>query len=207
MAGLYSPDARYSNEPMLLARFRHLATFLMLCLSPCWPIHAAAAEARTHVRQEGNLLLVDGWLEVNVERALAWSVLTDYERFPQFVPGIRMNRLLGERDGGKFVEQQGEMNANGLRMPYGGQMRIEEVPGQGLRILFLNGLFKDVQGEWKIGGAKPLRLEYRMRMDLLKAPFPPMLATRMAEQQVRVWVGAFAGEMERLRKPEGQSKP
>ena len=44
---------------------------------------------------------------------------------------------------------------------------------------------------------RPLKLTYRMDMDLMKTPFPPPLAPAIAEQQVRTWVEVFGREMER----------
>ena len=137
-----------------LSRYVHfgLAVCLAIGLAP-----AQAAEMQTRVRQDGNWLMVDGWLAVNVDATLAWQVLTDYERFPSFVPGIHSNRVLAADNGRKLVEQQGEMLVGSLRMPYGGQMQIQETRGQGLDIRFISGLFKDVQGEWRIEPRKPLK--------------------------------------------------
>jgi ribosome-associated toxin RatA of RatAB toxin-antitoxin module len=186
-----------------MPRPAHLATIPLLCLWLCAAGPAAAAEMQTQVRQQGNLLLVDGWLSVGVEPPLAWQVLTDYEQFPNFVPGIRVNRILASKGPHKLVEQQGEMQAGSLRMAYGGQMQIEEAPGQGLQIRFLTGLFKDLEGEWRIDARKPLRLSYQMRLDLMKSPLPPPLAPQFAEQQVRTWVTVFAREMEQRQKNKG----
>jgi ribosome-associated toxin RatA of RatAB toxin-antitoxin module len=165
-----------------------------------------AAEMQTRRRQEGNWLLVDGWLAVGVDIGLAWQVLTDYENFPAFVPGIRSNRILSTQGHRKLVEQQGEMLAGSLRMPYAGQMQIHETPGQGLQIRFISGLFKDVEGEWRIEARKPLKLAYQMRVDMMKSPFPAPLAPQIAEQQVRTWVTAFAQEMEQRHNNKGAAK-
>jgi hypothetical protein len=84
-----------------------------------------------------------------------------------------------------------------FRMPYTGQMRVEEHAGEGLEILFLSGPFKDARGEWNMQPGRPLKLTYRMDMDLMKTSFPPPLAPAIAEQQVRTWVEVFGREMER----------
>jgi len=181
----------------------HLAIIHLFCLCLLGMETAMAAEMQTTVRQQGTLLLVDGWLSVCVEPGLAWQVLTDYEHFPNFVPGIRVNRVLASHGPTKLVEQQGEMQAGTLRMPYGGQMQIQESPGLGLQIRFISGLFKDVEGEWRIDSRKPLKLSYQMRMDTMKSPLPPTLAPQFAEQQVRTWVTVFAQEMEARQKEKG----
>lgn len=164
-------------------------------------VWAAAADMHVDVRQSGMQLSVEGWLDTRVSRELAWSVLTDYERFPDFVPGIRANRITRAEGNEKTVEQKGEISTALFRLAYEGAMRVEETPGKGLTIRFLTGPFKDVRGEWRMEAGedkKPrtLRLVYQLDMDMMKTPFPPPLAPAIAEQQVRTWVEVFAREME-----------
>lgn len=83
-----------------------------------------------------------------------------------------------------LVEQQGELLAGSLRIPYGGQMLIQESPGLGLQIGFLSGLFKDVEGEWRIESMKPFKLYYQMR----------------------TWVIIFAQEMALRQKNKGATR-
>ena len=149
------------------------------------------------VRQEGAQLKVEGVLRTTADLATAWTVLTDYPRFPEFVPGIHGNRVLEVNANSKLIEQRGEVVSGPFRLVYTGQMRVEERPGEGLVIQFVSGPFKDVRGEWDIEPGRPLKMIYRMRMDLAKSPFPPPLAPAIAEQQVRTWVEVFGREMER----------
>lgn len=180
---------------MKTARYFALVCILLAPLAPAW----AAPDMQISVRQAGNLLSVEGWLQTHATRELAWSVLTDYARFPKFVPGILVNRVLNAAGPIKTIEQQGEIVTGMLRMRYEGTMRVEEKPGHGLTIRFLTGPFKDAQGEWRLeneGKQPPYRLVYQLNMDLMKSPFPPPLAPSIAEQQVRLWVETFAREMD-----------
>jgi|JFJP01.1.fsa_nt_gi ribosome-associated toxin RatA of RatAB toxin-antitoxin module len=163
-----------------------------------------AAETRMNVRQTGSMLMVEGQLEVPVNQTTAWAVLTDYARFPEFVPGLNSSRLLEERNTSKWVEQRGTVIAGQFRMPFQGVVKIEELRPEGqpgvIRVAFISGPLKDVQGEWNIKPGKPLDLSYRMQMDLMKSPFPPPLAVTIIEQQVRTWVEAFAHEMQVMKR-------
>ncbi|MDO9225347.1 MAG: SRPBCC family protein [Pseudomonadota bacterium] len=161
---------------------------------------SAATDTPLTVIQRGNQLSVEGWLETRATREIAWSVLTDYEYFPEFVPGIRANRVLETQGRVKIVAQSGEVVTGMLKLLYEGTIRIEEFPDEGLSILFLSGPFKEVRGEWRMERAEkkqPLRLVYRMNMDMMKTPFPPPLAPSIAEQQVRTWVDVFGREMDK----------
>ena len=160
----------------------------------------AGADTPLTVIQSGGELTVEGWLETGASRKIAWSVLTDYEHFPEFVPGIRVNRVLETQGRVKTIAQSGEVVTGMFKLLYEGTMRIEEFPDEGLSILFLSGPFKEVRGEWRMERAekkRPLRLVYRMNMDMMKTPFPPPLAPSIAEQQVRTWVDMFGREMDK----------
>lgn len=178
-----------------------LQTLLLSCLLAL-PAHAA--EPRMSMRQAGNLLTVEGQLDVPVNRTTAWAVLTDYARFSEFVPGITSSRILEQRDNLKMLEQRGVVNAGQFRMPFQGAVRVEERLREGrpdsLVIAFVSGPMKDIQGEWNIKSGAPLELSYRMQMDLMKSPFPPPIAVTIIEQQVRTWVEAFAREMQAVKR-------
>ncbi len=148
-------------------------------------------------RQEGMILVVEGWLHTKADRATAWAVLTDYNRFPDFVPGITGNQVLDANNGSKTIAQRGQVLAGQVRMAYEGIMRVTEHRQEGMDIQFLSGPFKDVGGTWRMAPGRPLKLSYSMRMDLSKTPFPPPLAPSIAQQQVSTWVDAFGREIER----------
>jgi len=178
------------------------ATFL-LCLAlvlPC-PGRAQTGDApsatRLNIRQEGMILWVEGWMQTRADRATAWAVLTDYARFPEFVPGISSNQVLEAGNDTKTIAQRGQVQAGQVRMPYEGIMRVTELRPEGMDIQFITGPFKDVGGSWRMSAGRPLKLSYSMRMDLSKTPFPPPLAPTIAQQQVSSWVEAFGQEIER----------
>jgi ribosome-associated toxin RatA of RatAB toxin-antitoxin module len=179
-----------------------LATFL-LCIALALPVagraqgQAAQAAAQLSTRQEGMVLVVEGWMRTLADRATAWAVLTDYDRFPAFVPGISGNRVLESGNGIKTIAQRGQVLAGQVRMPYEGIMRVTEHRLEGMDIQFLSGPFKDVGGSWRMDGDGPLTLRYSLRMDLSRTPFPPPLAPTIAQQQVSTWVDAFGREIER----------
>ncbi len=143
------------------------------------------------------MLTVDGWIMTRTDRKTVWAVLTDYAHFPEFVPGIFNNQVVESNNGVKTIAQRGEVVAGQFRMPYEGIMRVEERAGEGLKIHFLTGLFKDVWGEWHIQAGQPLKLTYQMRMDLSKTAFPAVMAPAIVELQVRTWVQELEREMER----------
>jgi ribosome-associated toxin RatA of RatAB toxin-antitoxin module len=199
---LFSIRVKSLAHTLLLSRLLLLS--MLLSALPAEAQTSTQAHAQISVRQEGNILTVEGAMVTSLTRLNAWTVLTDYARFPEFVPGVYSNRVIEQRNDIKLIDQRGMISNNQFQMPYQGVMRVEErkrdgVP-EGMKILFLNGPLKDVQGEWNIQPGKPLGLTYRMRMDLTKTPFPPPMAASIVEQQVRTWVDAFSREMQAVKR-------
>lgn len=170
--------------------------------------YALAAEPPTiQAQQVGTRLLVSGAISVPVSPAVAWAVLTDYERIPEFVPGMRVSRVIETSGNTKVVEQQGEMQANNMRMLYLGNLRIVEEPSSRLSLQFVSGNFRGMQGQWAIEGkASPVNLAYQLDFDA-GTPYPSPVMSGLMQQQVLHWVASLSAEMERRAQLEPQPKP
>jgi ribosome-associated toxin RatA of RatAB toxin-antitoxin module len=170
--------------------------------------YATAASLPTvNFQQQGTRLLVSGELIVPVAPATAWAVLTDYERVPEFVPGMRVSRILEKGDNTRVLEQQGEMQANNMRMLYLGTLRVVEEPSSKLHVQFLSGTFRNMQGQWSLKGkAAPVTLAYQLDYDT-GTPYPSPVMVGMLQQQVIHWVSSLAAEMERRPPPKAEAKP
>ncbi|HEX5674053.1 MAG TPA: SRPBCC family protein [Azonexus sp.] len=161
----------------------------------------AAAPPAVNFQQQGTHLLVSGELTVPVSPATAWAVLTDYERVPEFVPGMRVSRVLEQSGNTRVVEQQGEMQANNMRMLFMGTLRITEEPTSRLSVQFLSGTFRNMQGQWTLQGKRaPVTLAYQLDFDA-GTPYPSPVMVGMLQQQVVHWVSSLAAEMERRPPP------
>jgi ribosome-associated toxin RatA of RatAB toxin-antitoxin module len=166
----------------------------------------AAAPPAVNFQQQGTHLLVSGELTVPVSPATAWAVLTDYERVPEFVPGMRVSRVLEQSGNTRVVEQQGEMQANNMRMLYMGTLRITEEPTSRLSVQFLSGTFRNMQGQWTLQGKRaPVTLAYQLDFDA-GTPYPSPVMVGMLQQQVIHWVSSLAAEMERRPPPKPEPR-
>ena len=166
----------------------------------------AAAPPAVNFQQQGTHLLVSGELTVPVSPVTAWAVLTDYERVPEFVPGMRVSRVLEQSGNTRVVEQQGEMQANNMRMLFMGTLRITEEPTSRLSVQFLSGTFRNMQGQWTLQGKRaPVTLVYQLDFDA-GTPYPSPVMVGMLQQQVVHWVSSLAAEMERRPPPKPEPK-
>jgi ribosome-associated toxin RatA of RatAB toxin-antitoxin module len=166
----------------------------------------ASAPPAVNFQQQGTHLLVSGELTVPVSPATAWAVLTDYERVPEFVPGMRVSRVLEQSGNTRVVEQQGEMQANNMRMLYMGTLRITEEPTSRVSVQFLSGTFRNMQGQWTLQGKRaPVTLAYQLDFDA-GTPYPSPVMVGMLQQQVIHWVTSLAAEMERRPPPKPEPR-
>jgi ribosome-associated toxin RatA of RatAB toxin-antitoxin module len=195
---------RFTNPPVFRAFLA--AARLLLGLTVVGAGQAFAADPPTvNFQQQGTHLLVSGEVLVPVSPATAWTVLTDYEGIPRFVPGVRVSRVIERSGNTHVVQQQGEMQANNMRMFYFGTIRFTEEPSSRLAVHFLDGTFRNMQGKWLLEGKRaPVKLAYHLDFDT-GTPYPAPAMVMMLQQQVVHWVGSLAAEMERRPKANGKA--
>jgi len=95
--------------------------------------HAHAARLHVVVEREGRdvTIAADTW--IGADAPTAWRVLTDYERYVDFVPGLRESRVLHRHDGHVTVVQSGDVSWLLLHWPLDAVYEIDESPVSGLR--------------------------------------------------------------------------
>src|SRR4051812_42022212 len=96
--------ARLAQLPLRI----RLPFALLLVLAAGAPAHAA--RLKVVIEREGMdvTIAADTW--ISADAPTAWRVLTDYERYVEFVPGIRESRVLDRRDGHVTVAQSGDVS-------------------------------------------------------------------------------------------------
>jgi ribosome-associated toxin RatA of RatAB toxin-antitoxin module len=177
--------------------------WIMLVLIATIPALPARADIPVQVIQAGGATFVTGEIRAPVNRQQAWEVLTDYGRYAEIVPGMRVSRLVGESNGIKMVEQAGEMRSGYLRLAYNGMLQIQENYPDDVRIRFATGTFRNTMGEWQIKpvGKKEVTISYKLRLDPA-SPYPPQMLSSVAPAQVQSWVDSFAAELTRIGKQD-----
>src|SRR5262245_26418729 len=92
---------------------RRFACWLIVLLALVDPV--AASEHLNHfdVTRDAGSYRIDASADLDADEAVVWGTLTDYEKLPQFVPGIRSVRVLATHEqAGKqrlLIEQAGEL--------------------------------------------------------------------------------------------------
>ena len=89
--------------------WRGPAAWLAFALSLPWgPLVAAPSEIEVDAARAGELIEVRAQATVKAPLAVVWSTLTDYERLPEFIPGLKKSRILSRVGATTMIEQSGE---------------------------------------------------------------------------------------------------
>lgn len=119
-----------------------LAAALMI-VAAAMPIPAKSAPALdVTVAMRGGTVVVDVRMEVHVDVAHAWAVLTDYPHMAQFVSDLRFSEVLEDNDNVLLVRQIGETRFGLLRFAYDTVRKVVLTPMVGIRSDLVSGDFK-----------------------------------------------------------------
>src|SRR5256885_13258044 len=92
---------------------RRFACSLIVLLVLFDPLSASARLSRFEVTYDAAGYRVDASADLEADQTVVWETLTDYEKLPQFVPGIHRVRVLATHEqAGKqrlLIEQAGEL--------------------------------------------------------------------------------------------------
>ena len=69
---------------------------------------AAAASITIDAERDGDAIDIRASVVLNADAATAWRVLTDYDRYTEFIPDLRVSRVVARRDATVTVEQSGD---------------------------------------------------------------------------------------------------
>ena len=74
----------------------------------------AAGEVKVEASRKGEFIDVRAHAAIDAPLSVIWTTLTDYDRLPEFIPGLRKSKVISRSGGTVVVEQSGEAKANWL---------------------------------------------------------------------------------------------
>lgn len=172
----------------------------------------AAAQTSTDVRvtHEGRAFQVQAEAELQADVRTAWQTVTDYERLPQFVPGMRSVQVLARRVDASseklLIEQIGEFRLLWLVQPVRVWLEVEHEPFERVRARAVHpsgvraesSTLHAFEGQYELTALNRhrTRLSYRARFELGATQLPvlgPLAVRRTMVAQFR----ALVDEIER----------
>ncbi len=102
------------------------------------------------VTREGDSIRTEARVDLAVAPALAWAVLTEYERYPRFISSMRDSRIVSRNLGGLVVEQKGRFSFLFFSQDIEARMLVSEFPPNIIESSVLEGNFKVMNGRYEL---------------------------------------------------------
>ncbi len=131
---------------------------------------AAAYQPNARARVDRSLILGDidivAFVDVPADAAVAWSVLTDYNKLAEFVPDMHVSRVISKPGEVPHVYQKGDKTWLLIGMPLEMVFRMDETPSSRIKFRLVSGNIKKMFGEWLIVQKGAItRINYRAHME------------------------------------------
>lgn len=125
---------------------------------------APEPQVATTVRRDGEFFSVTASAVVPVPRSVAWGVLTDYDRYPEFAPDIDHSRVVSRTANGLVVDQKGRMTFLFFSQPVDARLAVIESPPSLVSTRALAGNLRDFTGRYRLTEvAGGVRVDYDAR--------------------------------------------
>src|SRR6185312_16608774 len=105
-----------------------LSFLLTLAIASATAAPTGAPSIDVHVERSGDTVVIACSASLQADAATAWSVLTDYARYRNFIPGVQSSRVVARRGTSVVVEQSDELAWWIWRVPVRVRFEIDESP-------------------------------------------------------------------------------
>ena len=176
-----------------------LASALTLIAAPPMTARAQAPapDISSDVSQDGDFISVTASAELAVPQALAFQVLTDYERYPEFIPDIDHSKVLLRQGTGLVLEQRGTMKFLFFSQPIDIQLAVVESAPNRVVSRVLGGNLRGFSGRYELQPvAGGVRITYSSRF-IPAFVLPELLGTLIVRNVFVKGFEAILREMQR----------
>ena len=181
---------------------RTLYKLLALALLAAQAAAACGADdVAVEVERKGRSFAVRAGATVAAPVSLVWEVLTDYERLPQFIPGISKSIVQAREANRVVVEQTGEARFLVFSFPIEVRLEVRESPQTSVVSRAVAGNLRRMEGRYELhleGGSVRLRYTGEMEPDF---GIPRVLGTLLVRSMVEEQFTAMVAEIERRAAP------
>lgn len=171
----------------------------------CWLLALAsagahgAAEVRVDATRKGEFIEVRAYAAIDATLSVIWTTLTDYERLPEFIPGIRRSKVLSRRGGTVVVEQSGEARFLVFTFPIDVTLEAHEKPPSSIQVRALAGNLRHFEGGYAVqpdpsGHGMALRWEGTIIPDV---SLPPLIGEVVMRMRIEDQFTGMVREIER----------
>lgn len=125
------------------------AKCIVACLLALWAQCALATGAvEVQTSRLGDVIDVQAKATVKAPLEVVWATLTDYERLPEFIPGLKKSRVIARKGSTATVEQFGEAKFLFLTVPIEVTVESTERPPY-IDVRRIAGTLRQLQGRYE----------------------------------------------------------
>lgn len=176
----------------------HLRSTCWLLFLGCVTVHAAE-DLSVEATRTGEYVEVRARATVEAPFSVIWGTLTDYERLPEFIPGLRKSRILSRRGGRTIVEQTGAARFLFFSFPIDVKLEALENPPYSLRVRAISGTLRYLDGGYQLEG-DPAGTKFILRWMGTIAPdvsLPPLFGEVVMRMSIEDQFSGMVREIER----------
>lgn len=187
---------------------RARARLVVLCavgvvLAAAAPSHAEGSHADVRLSQQGRTFVIDATLEAPVAPALAWEVLTDFERMEQFVPNLADSRIIAREGNRLTILQHGVARFGPFSLRFESEREVTLVPPASIRSTQIRGTMAKLDSLTTFAASPGgTRLDYHVEV-IPGALYPDAITRRFLQHEIAEQFEAIVREMVRRRAAPG----
>lgn len=170
------------------------------CLMNGYTVAVAAESVSVEAEGRGALILVDARARIQAPYSLIWDTLTDYERLADFIPGMRVSRLIARRGSSAIVEQKGQAGFFIFNYPIDVVVESVELPPGVIEIHAVRGNVRHLDGRYLIERDPSDRESHLLRWRGAIAPalaLPSIIMVPLVRSSIREQFLGMVDEIER----------
>lgn len=176
-----------------------LAMFLLARLAVASENDPAVRRNDVRVERSGDSFTVDVVMHAPVVPALAWAVLTDFERMAEFVPNLTHSQILARSEGTLRVRQKGIARYGPFSSNFDSTREIQLMPPREIRAHGIGGNIKRMDSRMRLEPeGDGTRLDYHAEV-LPDFWLPPLLGPSFVQHETAEQFSAMINEMLRRR--------
>lgn len=121
----------------------------------------AASEYSFKAERQGRSVHLRARAVVKGELELVWRVLTDYDAYSKFIPGMHRSVVVRRKGNEATLEQRGEANLLWVRRPMHVVLSVLEEPMRSVESTLISGSIKHLYGRYELSGhGDAVQLDY-----------------------------------------------
>lgn len=168
----------------------------LLMLPAAWHTRAAEDISVESIRRDDALEVVCR-ATIDAPLEIVWQTLTDYDRLPEFIPGMRSSRVVERRGAKVVVEQSGEARFLFLTHPIEVTVVSTERPPHLLEVNLLKGNLKRLDGAYRIEPQGGLRILLIWAGTIEALSMPPLIGEMLMRSSVEDQFRGMVREIDR----------